>query len=124
MKCWNCNKKMMGNKMVLSSKGKKYTICSLTCKEFVEKYLEKERKRRRIFIWISSVLIVITLLLCLITKNEIYSNIVTLGMGSLAFVNPIPTPQTIYFFGLKKSRILIRILVIILAVGNLWLTLG
>lgn len=114
---------MMGNKMLLSSKGKMYTICSLACKEFVEKYLEKERKRRRIFIWISSVLIVITLLLCLITKNEIYSNIVTLGMGSLAFVTPIPTPQTIYFFGLKKSRILIRILVTILAVGNLWLTL-
>jgi len=122
MKCINCKKEIFDNKILVKIGKKNFSVCSEKCKKDIDTFLKKENKWKNIIILLVMLLIIMPIILYIVTKNEAFITIMLIGMGSIMFFFPIPTHQTIILFGLKKSKIIVRVIAIIILLRILYKT--
>lgn len=108
--CTNCGKSLEENKMELNYSGMKINICSDQCEQEILKTL-KNKRRTMVFTFGSLALsLVVGFALIFLGKPVLGTRLLFIGMGLGIIFFPLPTPQTVSMFGLRKAKLIVRMI--------------
>ena len=112
-KCRYCGKELNSN----------FEFCSNECENSYRKIIEKDRQKIKYFM-IGIILGFLVMFYGIISNNNVF--IIGIGiivMGIDVVVLPFTTPETTTFLGYRKSKVVGRILGILLIAVGLWVGL-
>ncbi len=102
-KCMYCNKKIDSLDQ----------YCSNECKEKGERFLAYCNKWKVVFYMMIAVSIVLLLIPAFSNRNDNLVVIGMVGLGVTCFIFPFSTPQGVSMYGMRKSKLVVRVLAII-----------